>query len=388
MTRLSKSTWANNAGSVLWQYEMNHLSTVYKWMLTNRTGRYAKCCTAVVVYQIKASATLPPGFYVYKRKPRHFGCTLERPIEILDQFNFVASECNHSLPNTITVHMFPGRESYSAMYILNRKVESGRPCTMIPEYGNRVFGEVAALGILDTRTTDTFTACKHHMVAVRNERMCVLDLRWRAMETKSACLDAIPKVRGLKAVMWSNHSDAVQDVECSILAWLFGLSNTLPKEVQLVDYSDKHLGVRYILVDMDMYPGPLPKPPCSTESCYVHIYFLGDRKHASSAIGKVPASKSRMGSPLEPFECWYVLPALDFCQPTPFSCGVKSDTRMEFPLDKRSQLSEWTTNTDAGACQGLAVQHTLYYHATKKEYKMMICHTVTDTDTSLSMFRL
>lgn len=83
-------------------------------------------------------------------------------------------------------------------------------------------------------------------------------------------------MRGLQAVVWSNHNATFQDIECKVLTWIFGLSNELPKEVQLIDYKSEAYGLRYILMDMETFPGVLPQPPSGTASFFIRTHFMGD----------------------------------------------------------------------------------------------------------------
>lgn len=281
----------------VWAYEISNVVTAYKWMLNNRSKDYAKCCDAVIVYQLKKSKCLPPGLYVYRRRPRHFGCTVERPIAVVEQFNFSRLSASSDLPNVITINMYPGCDNYSAMYIVTRK--HGR---LTPEYGNRIFGEAAALGLIEPQSLGNVLASERYGVALRTERMYVLDLRWRGFDTQTACVDAIPKVKGLKAIMWSNHNNNVQDIECRVLSWIFGHSNELPLEVQMVDNTPEALGVRYILLDMETFTGALPQPPREDASFFIHTYFTGDLARATAAVGEFAGSKSRMGSPCRDFD--------------------------------------------------------------------------------------
>lgn len=380
-----------HAKKVLWTYEINSLVTAYRWLLENRSREYAKCCDAVIVYQLKRSLCLPPGLYVYRTRPRHFGCILERPIAVVEQFNFVGRLEQAELPKAITIDMFPGRDNFSSMYILTRKLmfEDGNK-KVIPEYGNRMFGEATALGIVESYGHGSVAACEHHEVAIRTERVCVLDLRWKGLDTKTLCVEAVPKLRGLKAVLWSNHSSDVQEIECKVLTWLFGLANELPREVEMIDYSHEALGVRYILVDMDTFPEVLPKPTCEGVSFYIHTYFTGDLKLARNAIGDVSGTRSRMGSPrpYNSFDFWYTLQAIGHCHPTPFTCGLRHARATIITDEFKKILIDWTLSMDGSKCEGLAVQHTLYYHWERSQYKMMITHTLVDKDSTLSMFKL
>jgi hypothetical protein len=156
-------------------------------------------------------------------------------------------------------------------------------------------------------------------------------------------LAAIPRVRGLQAVVWSNHNAAVQDIECKVLSWIFGLSNELPKEVQMIDCKREACGVRYILMDMETFPGVLPQPPSTTKSFFIHTYFMGDVKLATNAIGLVSEGRGRIGSPCEnnsAFAMWYELPTLGHCQPTPFSCGVRYGVAPSITAEFKSSLIE------------------------------------------------
>lgn len=374
----------------LWAYEIDNVVTAYRWLMQNRSYKYPKCCDTVIVYQLRKSQSLPSGLYVYRTHPAHFGCTAERPLTVVEQFNFVSQSeqfiSREGLPSSITIEMFPGCDNFSALYVINRNLAMS-----VPEYGNRMFGEARALGIIEGCAPITAVACEHHEVAMRTERVCVIDLRWKGFHTKTACNKAIPRVRGLQAVVWSNHNATFQDIECKVLTWIFGLSNELPKEVQLIDYKSEAYGLRYILMDMETFPGVLPQPPSGTASFFIHTHFMGDFTLAINTIGMVSEGRSRIGSPCEnvsAFAFWYELPALGYCQPTPFSCGVRYGITPTLTEELKSSLLEWALSKDGTSCLAIAVQHTLYYHAGEMKYKMMVSHTVMDNDTTLHMFKL
>lgn len=301
---------------VLWALEISQVVTAYRWILNNRSA-YAKCCDAAVVYQIRKSSWLPPGLYVYRKKPAHFGCTVERPISVIEQFNFNITRAVSELPNAITIDIYPGCNNYSAMYIVTRRHSS----RLTPEYGNRIFGEAAAMGIMDLsqHSPDAIAASERYEVAMRTERMYVCDMRWRAFDTLTACVKAIPKIKGMKAIFWSNHKGNVQDIECKVLSWIFGHCNELPPEVNMVDHTANSLEVRYMLVTMDTYPHELPQPPRRDMSFFTHTYFDGDYNLALDAAGIVTSPKSRMCSPCgeSSFALWYALPTMGSCHPTP-----------------------------------------------------------------------
>ncbi|KAJ8009880.1 hypothetical protein DPEC_G00068770 [Dallia pectoralis] len=390
IAKCGETVGSRTTARILWAYEMDNVVTAYRWLMTNRSRAFPKGCDAVIVYQLEKSRCLPPGLYVYRTCPSHFGCTAERPLMVLDQFNFVCQPEQvrswEGLPRAITIGMFPGREHFSALYVISRKL-----AIPVLEYGNRIYGEARALEIIESYSTMNAIPCEHHEVAMRTERECVIDLRWKGFETKTACLKAIPKVRGLQAVVWSNHSGDFQDIECKVLAWLFGVSNTLPKEVQLMDFKREALGVRYILMDMKMFPGVLPMPPIRDVSFFVHTYFTGDFNLATTAIGEVPGTRSRIGSPCpnsSAFSVWYSLPAMGYCQPTPFSCGVRHGHTSTISEGFKRSLLEWTLGKDGTSCLAVAVQHTLCYHGGERKYKMVLSHTVMDHDTTLNMFKL
>lgn len=379
--------------SVLWASEIENVVGMYRWMIQNRSHNYPKGCNAVLVYQMQKSKTLPPGVYVYKNRLSHFGCTAERPLAVVDQFNFVTRGSERpqglgTLPKMITLEMFPGNDNFSAIYVIGRKLSVPGP-----EYSNRLFGEAIALDIIDPNTGRCATACGHHGVAMRTEKACVLDLRWRSFDTKSTCFAAVPRVRGMQAVVWSNHSHDVQEIECQVLMWLFGTKNELPRAVQLIDYKHEKLGVRYILMDTSTYPGNFPTPPSKTKSFFTHIHFAGDVKLATQAIGEVPVDWSRMGSPTakpKAAESWFCLPDVGVTQPTPFTGGRKHETSASTATAQRivRELVEWLLERDGTSCLGIAVQHTLYYVAREMRFKIMISHIVMDNDSTLNIFRL
>ena len=375
---------------ILWAYEMDSVVTAYRWLIQHRCLMYATCCKAVIVCQLKSSKCLPPGLYIYRNRLSHFGCTEERPLKVVDQFNF--GGCDDSfgsedeLPSIIMIPMYPGCDNYSCLYIISRNIH-----ITVPEYSNRIVGEAMALEIMEPCSLINAAACEHQEVAMRTERACVIDLRWKGFDTRTSCVRAIPKVRGLQAVVWSNHSGNVQETECKVLTWLFGLSNELPKEVQLIDCKREALGVRYILMDMDTFPGPLPQPPSENVSFFIQTYFMGDVTLATKAIGEVPRTRSRMASPcpnVSAFVYWYSLPPMGHCQPTPFTCGVRRGRASMVTDTLKNSLLQWSLEKDGSSCLAIAVQHTLYYNMSEMKYKMMVTHTVMDNDTSLNIFKL
>lgn len=380
----------------LWAYELEPVAAAYRWLIRHRSASYPKCCDAVLVYQIERSRSLPPGLYVYRSRPSHFGCSKQRPLTVVDQFNFVADRRptlkqkpgDGRLPDAITIDAFPGRDNFSALYVIGRRI-----ALPAPEYGNRLFGEAVALGLIDPGSSAKAISCEHHQVAMRTEQACVIDLRWNAFDVMSSCLNAVPKIRGMHAVVWSNHVEDPQKTESDVLTWLFGYSNTLPRSVHTVDYKNETLGIRYILLDTDGFNGTMPEPPDGNVSCFVHTYFEGDERFASAAVGEVPGTASRMGSPCpnsKAFATWYELPtSLGSSQPTPFSGGVSLRRSPVVSEDLRVSFTEWARRDNEGtSCMSIVVQHTLYYHAKHKKYKLMVCHTVRDADTTLSIFKL
>nr|BBA49242.1 hypothetical protein [Oryzias latipes] len=388
---------ARAQSEVLWAYEMEPVAAAYRWLMCNRSARYPKCCDSVLVYQVDRSRTLPPGLYVYKSRPSHFGCTAERPLCVVDQFNFrvqrrgpasVEEEphCFESaLPKEITLELFPGRDNFSALYVIGRAITAPTP-----EYGNRLFGEALALDLVSPESCEKAVACKHHLIGMRTEQACVIDLRWNSFDVMSACMKAVPKIRGMQAVVWSNHVPDPVKIESDVLAWLFGYVTVLPAAVRSVDYKNESLGVRYIIVDVDGFSGTLPEPPEGEASCFAHTYFEGDVGLAAAAIGELPEASSRMGSPRAGSPAfWYELPAsLGTLKPTPFSSGSRSRRVCE-PQGFRDQFRTWALGkTDGACCLAIAVQHTLYYHARDREYRLMVTHTVLDGDTSLNIYKL
>ncbi|TNN46266.1 hypothetical protein EYF80_043546 [Liparis tanakae] len=340
---------------------MDNVAAAYRWLRQNQSHKCPKCCDAVLVYQVDKSKSLPPGLHVYRTPPSHFGCTAERPSTVVDQFNFCSRDHLGSLegvPSSITIAMYPGRENFSALYVINSRL-----AIPVPEYGNRLFGEARALGLIEPCSTMNAIACVHHEVAMRTEQACVIDLRWRGFDTKTACIKAIPRVRGLHAVVWSNHSGDIQAIECTVLTWLLGLANELPSEVQLIDYKGEELGVRYILMGTETFPGVLPEPPGANACFFIHTYFIGDVTLATKAIGEAPGTRRRMGSPCPngaTFTRWYSLPvAVGHCQPRPFSCGVRDGRVPKITEDFKGLLLKWASGKDGTSCLALAVQHTV-----------------------------
>lgn len=375
----------------LWAEELDTVVTAYAWLLKNRNRMYPKCSEAVIVLQLRKSQSLPAGLYVYRTRPQHFGCTLEGPVTILDQFNFICTPVprQEAIPDAIIIDMFPGRDNFSSIYVIERE-----QIGLTPEYGNRIFGEAMAMGLIQAYSDSGIraTPCKFQDIALRTEAACVVDLRWKGFDTKTSCIASVPKLRGLLGLVWSNHIDDYQETEQSVLLWVFGFSTKLPKQVHMVDYKSEVLGVRYIIMETDTYPGPMPSPPCRNSSYFIHTYFIGDLKLAHNAIGCVPESRSRMGTPCQistgTSAFWYSLTECTPCLPTPFSCGVKCDHTVQ-PMDEvMTSLINWTLEQDGASCLALAVQHTLYYVAWERKYKIMITHTVMDCDKSLHIFKL
>ncbi|KAK2821884.1 hypothetical protein Q5P01_021949 [Channa striata] len=120
----------------------------------------------------------------------------------------------------------------------------------------------------------------------------------------------------------------------------------------------------------------MPEPPDGNASCFVHTYFAGDERFASAAVGEVPGTASRMGSPCpnsKAFATWYELPtSLGSSQPTPFSGGVSLRRSPVVSEELRVSFTEWARRDNEGtSCMSIAVQHTLYYQAKHKKYKLM-----------------
>lgn len=377
--------------SILWAYELNHLVTAYKWIIKNRDKSYARCSSTVLVYQLRRSRTLPPGLYVYVKRSPHVDCCLERPICVIDQFAG-QQETRVDLPECVFIDLFPGRDNYSAMYFVSRTLLSGLDCV---EYSNRAFGELSAMSFVDYKSPGhNVTTCKHHQVAVRNKSSYIMDLRWNSFDTKTDCLDAIPKMKGLKALIWSNHSEHNQDIETTVLSWLNGYTNQLPDDVTMVDCTNERNGVRYILLDMVDYKGRLPRAPAVGSSVFMRLSFTGDRNLANQTIGTLPRNVARMGSPSDnnddstDGQSWYALPpSLGYNNPTPFSYGTCTGSKWHHHREDYAQLVEWTRSQKGGDCSDLAVQYTLYYHEAKCEYRMMLTHIVNDSQPNY-MFRL
>lgn len=372
----------------LWGYEIDSLVTVYWWIMQNRSLYYPKCSKAVIVYQMKRSTSLPPGLYVYRTPLSHFGCTVERPLKVLDQFNFVSHSNDFGkwdeLPSSITIDMFPGHDNISVVYKIKRPLQ-----IHVPEYGDRLYGEARAMGVVDPSMPGH--GCAYHNVALRTKDAYVIDLRWKGFHTKTACIKAIPRLKGMQAVVWSNHNVNCQNIECAILQWILGLLNELPKEVQMIDYSQERLGVMYIQMEMDTFPGLLPEPPSRKESFFIHAYFIGDYQLATNAIGEITSPRSRIGTPclnVSTLSEWYILPDLKHRTPTPFDCGLRHECEFVITEKFKTSLQEWIFKQDGSSCQGLAVQFTLYYDANTMQYKTIISHTVMANDSSLNFFKL
>lgn len=209
------------------------------------------------------------------------------------------------------------------------------------------------------------------------------------MDTKSSGLAAIPRLKGVKEIVWSNHAENVQETEISMLAWICGLLRELPGDVHLVYFSNEYMGICYMILDMSTYPNSLPNAPRRNASAFMPVYFSGDKNLATATIGAMPTNTRRIGTPYEEAERrWYVMLTLSQYNPTPFSCGVASDSPCRYSQQDHDRLVLWTSAVHGGACEELAVQHTLCYHAYKREYVMMIVHTVTERDNTLAMFQL
>lgn len=100
----------------------------------------------------------------------------DRSVVVVDQFNFVGGTAdNVELPDSITIELFPGTSNYSTVYVVSRKLmlESG---TIGIEYSNRFFSKLTALGMVDSRSLSNVAACKHHGIAILNDKMYALDL--------------------------------------------------------------------------------------------------------------------------------------------------------------------------------------------------------------------
>lgn len=163
-----------------WTLEFQPIANAYQWMIRNRDSRCPKGCECVFVYQTRRSESLPPGFYVYKSRPSHFGCTAQRPLAVLEQFNFETSDW---VPDTISVEVYPGGDSFSAVHVIDRNFN----LRTIPEYSNRLFGEATALDLILDEHRRSAVVCGKHLIVKRTGEVCVIDMHWNAFETWRPC---------------------------------------------------------------------------------------------------------------------------------------------------------------------------------------------------------
>ncbi|KAK2814508.1 hypothetical protein Q5P01_000307 [Channa striata] len=117
----------------------------------------------VLVYQIERLGACPA--YTYRSGRLSLRCSKQRPLTVVDQFNFVADRRptlkqkpgDGRLPDAITIDAFPGRDNFSALYVIGRRI-----ALPAPEYGNRLFGEAVALGLIDPGSSAKAISREHH----------------------------------------------------------------------------------------------------------------------------------------------------------------------------------------------------------------------------------
>lgn len=373
--------------STLWAYELEPVVNAYRWLWQNRSSLYSQCCDAVVVCQMKRSESLPPGLYVYMTCPRPSCChyTAERPLAVIDQFHGSAPGTHTNVP---AIYMYPGKDSFSAMYVVRRRLVGVNNDCKTVKYGNRMYGEALALRLINPFAGDEL--CTSHNVALRNDHMYVMDLRWNSFNTRSECVKAIPRSKGLRGLFWANHTCDPQEIERQVLFWLFGFNNELPREVNTLENENEKHSVTYLLLDLTRFQEDLPQPPSKDESWFLHVYFEGDFDIATYAIGIVPDGMSRISTPVAAHKeiYWHQLELCHGKRPTPYSVGTayesavcEQDTKLLLNIQKYAFAK-------TGGCMGVAVNYTLCYDWASEEYKVMVCHTIMDSNDCLDFFKL
>ncbi|KAJ8399848.1 hypothetical protein AAFF_G00405780 [Aldrovandia affinis] len=216
----------------------------------------------------RKSYGLPPGLYLYSQPRPENG----KLLEVLEQHGVSVAD---SIPATLTVRVFPGTDNCSAT--------------------NRLYGDAQALEVL--KSGGRYIGCDLVDTGLRNSQRCVVDLRWKASDLLSECCAAVPRIRGLKAVVWQNDSEP-RAAETSVVPWLRGFGN-LHARVSLIDYTQEHYVFAYMIADLDIFPGraELPGPLDRRRSYFTHAYVEGDVKLASAVIGKLPNGSMRMSYP-------------------------------------------------------------------------------------------
>ena len=251
-----------------------------------------------------------------------------------------------------------------------------------------MYGEALALGLTDPSVGAEL--CTNHNVAVRNDRMCVMDLRWNSFNTRTECVNAIPRVKGLRGLFWSNHISETLKIEREVLFWLFGYTNELPREVHTADNQDEKHNVKYLLLDLTRFHEDLPQPPSKTTSWFRHIYFEGDFDIATYAIGIVPEGMRRISTPVKDHKenYWHQMKLSPGDRPTPYSVGTAyKSTVYEQDTELLLEIQKFVFK-ETGGCMAVAVNYTLYYDSVIREYQVMVCHTVLDKNDDLRVFRL
>ena len=333
---------------------------------------------------MKRSKSLPPGLYVYRTLPSHFNCTAERPLAVIDQFDGPAPGTHPTVPSWISIDMFPGKASFSAIYVVSRIQHDCKTA----KYSNRMYADALALGLTDPSVGAEL--CTRHNVGLRNDRMYVMDLRWNSFNTRTECAKAIPRVKGLRGLFWSNHTSETRRVEREVLFWLFGYTNELPREVQTVDNPGEKHQVRFLLMELTGFREGLPRPPSNTTSWFLHVYFEGDFKIATHTIGIVPEGMRRISAPVKDDEenYWHHMKLSRGDKPTPYSVGTSykstvygQDTKLLCEIQKY-------VFKETGGCMAVAVNYTLYYDSVFRQYAVMVCHTVLETNDEPHVFRL
>lgn len=344
---------------LLWAREYSLVERAYKWTMTLRRQNLPGCGLTVLI-RLRKSDGLPPGLYLYSQPQPEIGTLLE----VLEQNGVSVAE---SMPATLSIRVFPGTDPCSAMYIIKRKTEK----TVPTEYSNRLYGETMFMGSIEHNVQPI--GCDFLDIGLRNNQKYVVDLRWKAGDLLKDCISAVPKIRGLKAVVWRNDHDSYA-LEESIVAWIHGSMNPLDPRTTIIDYSAEQFDFAFRTEKVSRLD--LPEPPDRMRSYFTHTYVEGDVDLASTVIGKLPNGSMRMGYPgnMNSFT-WYEMSSLGVgCNPTPLSEGkpVPGVPASWSLLDTRT----WKNIQPISGSHFLAVMHTLYYSCVNCEYSIMITHVL------------
>ena len=344
---------------LLWASESLLVARAYQWIMTLRRQNLPGCSMTVLV-RLRKSDCLPPGIYLYSR-PRPETGTL---LEVLEQCGVSVAE---NIPATLSIRLFPGTNPCSAMYIIKRKKEK----TLFTEYSNRLYGETLCMGSIEHNVKTI--GCNLLDIGMRNDQKYVVDLRWKAGDLLKDCIAAVPKIHGLRAVLWHNDHNSYA-LEESVVAWIHGSMNPLDPRMTVIDHSAERFDFAFRTEKVSR--SDLPEPPDRRRSYFACTYVEGDVDLASAVIGKLPIGSMRMGHPGNMnLLTWYELSCVGVgCNPTPLSEGKLVP---EVPASQSLiDTTTWKNIQSVSKSRVLALMHTLYYSCISCEYSIMVTHVL------------